>query len=258
MVIAIIAILAGLLLPALAKAKAKAQQIKCVANLKQLGICLTMYVSDYQGKYPPGSAMNGDWIWPPLLRSYTTKGKDTQIFTCPAAASVLGANAIWQPTSGSGAPAAYGYFAGEQHLNYNNANTMLMSYGYNMMGADFNPAHGLGWLPDGSFTGVNYEVKENSVVKPTGMIAIGDSDWDISRGGDPKYSGEICPTSQYPWVWPLDLHGVVMTNGLADLLFCDGHVQALKRPALIPSLNPLPADQDAANRLWNRDNQPYY
>jgi len=46
-VIAIIAILAALLLPALARAKAKAQNITCVSNLKQLGLANRMYCDDF-------------------------------------------------------------------------------------------------------------------------------------------------------------------------------------------------------------------
>ena len=46
-VIAIIAILAGLLLPALARAKLKAQETYCLNNLKQLGLGITMYGSDF-------------------------------------------------------------------------------------------------------------------------------------------------------------------------------------------------------------------
>jgi len=52
-VIAIIAILAAMLLPALAKAKQKAQQIKCMSNLKQFALAVHQYTGDYLEFFPP-------------------------------------------------------------------------------------------------------------------------------------------------------------------------------------------------------------
>jgi prepilin-type processing-associated H-X9-DG protein len=50
--------------------------------------------------------------------------------------------------------------------------------------------------------------------------------------------------------WPLDHH-----NLRANLLLCDGHVQALRRRAFVSQLNTDVGAQQQANRIWNIDNR---
>jgi prepilin-type processing-associated H-X9-DG protein/prepilin-type N-terminal cleavage/methylation domain-containing protein len=248
-VIAIIAILAAMLLPALSAAKAKAKAIACVNNLKEQGLCLILYKDDYQTCYPPGLNQTGsEWIWPPLLRAYTTKGSDTGVFRCPSAPD----SAEWIPKFGSGNPAQYGYLANEIPLKPGGGS--FMSYGYNCWGSwNTYPVYGLG-VYYGDPRPADEPVKESAISKSTQMIAIADSNWNLTKGGDPNWSGFI--GAYAPRQWPLDLH-----NLRANIAFCDGHVETLKRSVFVPAApyNTYPgAGADAACQLWNSDNQPHY
>ena len=59
-VIGIIAILASMLMPALQKAKEKANQADCMNNIKQIGTTIMMYASDFKNMYPAGIDASGN------------------------------------------------------------------------------------------------------------------------------------------------------------------------------------------------------
>ena len=242
-VIAIIAILAALLLPALNAAKSQAKSTQCRSNLRQLGIATIMY-ADTCNNYPFGvdgdpGPLEGAWIWPPLIRPYLSAGQSVDVFKCPSAPP----NAQWVVKFGSGNAPAYGYYQGEEPLMP--GGDSFMSYGWNAWGSSCcNEAPNWGL---GVYTYIN-PTKPTVVVKPAGCIALGDSNWNTNTGGDPDWSGFIGMYAERQY--PLDLH-----DSHANILFCDGHVESLKRAVFVSDLNSSLGAQQAANRLWNIDNK---
>jgi prepilin-type N-terminal cleavage/methylation domain-containing protein len=122
-VIAIIAILAAMLLPALAKAKAKAQRIACVNNLRQFTLAHQMYLNDFNGKSVDVNYTGmGCWIERLMAYAGTTQRTNATLRLCPAAMKRgwdLGngldffgaADAYWGPLSSYFGPMAGSYGA---------------------------------------------------------------------------------------------------------------------------------------------------
>ena len=86
-VIVIIVVLAGLLLPTLSRAKAKAQVVGCQSNLRQIGLGLGMYATDSR-RYPPTTSGSPPWTnfqyWYTLIQPYTQAGWTSAVMHCPA------------------------------------------------------------------------------------------------------------------------------------------------------------------------------
>lgn len=89
-VIAIIAILAAMLLPALGRAKVKAQGVQCMNNMKQLMLAFKLYTDDHHGRFFPNTYGGDGWVRGWLdFNGANRDNWDTQSLLNPATA-VLG------------------------------------------------------------------------------------------------------------------------------------------------------------------------
>lgn len=234
-VIAIIAILAGMLLPALSKAKDKAKMTKCLNNMRQISQTIAMYIPDH-GRYPGCLNAYTDWgaglfaYYPIRLLPYMSGSRQT--FQCAAADE----NARWDTTLN---PTFVG--GNIDRIRAAGAPTgTRFSIGYNDWGIGTvtvgQPGIGLG----GDIQSSGAEVIESRVVRPSDMIALGDTvadqSWDASL--DPHEADQF----------PARRHGGKYTN----LAFADGHAEMpIRRDVVNPN-------NDLWRARWNNDNDPHH
>jgi prepilin-type N-terminal cleavage/methylation domain-containing protein len=235
-VVAIIAILAGLLLPALTAAKAKSQIVRCKTNLKQIGLGIELYATDFN-QYPyflmtKGSRASPDlWYWMRLIQPYTANGWTNGLYLCPA----------------------YKYRTVDM-LVFGNPPLVTEpagSYGYNGFGTATErpgaaPVLGLGgnWMaPEYGPSGGPPPVSPTSLVAPTDMISVADG------------TG-LCLLQTYQsmlyYKHPeyLTDHRLTWHGSSTCTAFADNHVEFLKPAQFF-------LDQDAPRRRWNSDHEPH-
>jgi prepilin-type N-terminal cleavage/methylation domain-containing protein len=90
-VIAIIAILASMLLPALNNAREKAKSIKCVNNLRQIGVSVQLYANNYSDYLIPARDQAGKY-WTAYVKEIIAKDKSSNercnLLLCPSATGI--------------------------------------------------------------------------------------------------------------------------------------------------------------------------
>ena len=145
-VVAIIAILAGILLPALNKALDKSRTISCTGNLKQLASAFIMYEHE-TGTCPRNKTGGGDKSWWRQLadRNYISKPKDPSLYTW----SPYGVALCPSRSDGGDGGGSYGYVTTGSNNNYKQLKQFVRPSQKVLLGDSYSPTavigNGLYW-----------------------------------------------------------------------------------------------------------------
>ncbi len=229
-VIAIIGILAALLLPALATAKAQAHSTTCKNHLRQMGIALQMYVQDYQDKYPyafipasPPFEITGFWF-SKLLPYYPSQWTN-RAYHCPGYKG-----AVKGVDSEGGPRGSYAY-------NFRGVRT-----GMTVSASDED--YGLGPRVSATFRPA---LPEAAVKMPSEMFSLGESRFLLKRGEEQRggFWGMVCGRLHADAeAFDPARHGKNYSQA-----FCDGHVSGMNPWILFNPTNTAV--------MWNYDHQPH-
>jgi prepilin-type N-terminal cleavage/methylation domain-containing protein/prepilin-type processing-associated H-X9-DG protein len=196
-VVAIIAILAAMLLPALARAKQRALSVQCISNLRQWTMMWTYYSDDYNGSFvvDGGSILPSRGEWVGALKTYY--GTKPQLLLCPVAKNMQNAEPTkdapeqpvpWGSPSAQrwgGPTTAYDFETGTGSPPgypdpFEPTKPLIASYGINLW--IYNPKALTGKFEGGDVA--NYWRKNTTFTRPSMTPLMADSNW---RGGGPNF-----------------------------------------------------------------------
>ena len=158
-VIAIISLLVSILLPSLERARALAERVVCMTNVKQIALGFVFYVEDNEGFLPPGymwprNGYASNWSWFDFLATVTDIQAGRGVLVCPSDEVVYATHGSYRANYGSWDPNTFFYFNSATQFrafHYDNVNDpfgtlALVESDAGTVYVNVGPWPSLGWL----------------------------------------------------------------------------------------------------------------